>query len=66
MTLVVMDVRRDRTMIALIYRGIYDRMDMLFQSVPEEIAMRYSVVWTSMLMDWVEDLEYQWVDTAER
>ena len=53
-------------MIALIDRGLYDRIDMLFRSVPEERAMRYSAVCTSMLTDRVEDLEYLWVDVVER
>ena len=31
-------------MIALIDRGLYNRTDTLFRSVPEERAMRYSAV----------------------
>ena len=53
-------------MIALIDKGLYDRTDALFQSVPEERAMRYSAVCTSMLRDRVEDLEYQREDAAKR
>ena len=53
-------------MIALINRGLYDRMDTLFRSVPEERAMRYSAVYTSMLMDRVKDLECQREDAAKR
>ena len=53
-------------MIALIDRGLYDRTDALFWSVPEERAMRYLAVCTSMLMDRVEDLECQREDTAKR
>ena len=53
-------------MIALIDKGLYDRSEIQFQSVPEERAMRYSAVCMSMLMDRVEDLEYQRVDTAKR
>ena len=53
-------------MIALIDRGLYDRMEMQFRSVPEVRAMRYLAVCTSMLTDRVEDLEYQGVDTAKR
>ena len=52
-------MRRDRTMIALIDRGLYDRTDTLFQSIPEERAMRYLAVCTSMLTDRVKDLECQ-------
>ena len=53
-------------MIALINRGLYNRTEMQFQSVPEERAMRYSAVCTSMLTDRAEDLEYQRVDAAKR
>ena len=53
-------------MIALIDRGLYDRTDVQFQSVPEERAMRYLAICTSMLMDRVEDLEYQREDAAKR
>ena len=53
-------------MIALIDRGLYDRTDAQFQSVPEERAMRYLAVCTSMLTDRVEDLEYQREDAAKR
>ena len=52
-------------MIALIDRGLYDRSKIQFQSVPEERAMRYSAVCTSMLTDRVEDLEYQREDAAK-
>ena len=53
-------------MIALIDRGLYDRPEIRFRSVPEERAMRYSAVCTSMLMDRVEDLEYQREDAVKR
>ena len=53
-------------MIALIDRGLYDRTDALFRSVPEERAMRYLAVCTSMLTDRVEDLECQREDSAKR
>ena len=53
-------------MIALIDRGLYNRSEIQFQTVPEERAMRYSAVCMSMLTDGVEDLEYQRVDTAKR
>ena len=53
-------------MIALIDRGLYDRPEIQFQSVPEERAMRYSAVCMSMLTDRVEDLEYQREDAAKR
>ena len=53
-------------MIALIDRGLYDRTDALFQSVPEERAMRYLAVCTSMLADRVEDLECQREDGVKR
>ena len=53
-------------MIALIDRGLYDRMDTLFRSVPEERAMRYSAVCMSMLADRVEDLECQREDATKR
>ena len=53
-------------MIALIDRGLYDRTDTLFRSVPEERAMRYSAVCVSMLVDRVEDLECQREDGVKR
>ena len=53
-------------MIALIDRGLYDRLEIQFRSVPEERAMRYSAVCMSMLTDRVEDLEYQREDAAKR
>ena len=53
-------------MIALIDRGLYDRPEIQFRSVPEERAMRYSAICTSMLMGRVEDLEYQREDAAKR
>ena len=53
-------------MIALIDRGLYDRPEIQFRSVPEERAMRYSAVCMSMLTDRVEDLEYQREDAAKR
>ena len=53
-------------MIALIDSGLYDRSEIQFRSVPEERAMRYSAVCTSMLTDRVEDCECQRVDAAKR
>ena len=53
-------------MIALIDRGLYNRMDVLFQSVPEERAMRYLAVCMSMLTDRVEDLECQREDAVKQ
>ena len=53
-------------MITLIDKGLYDRTDALFRSVPEERAMRYSAVCTSMLVDRVEDLKAQRMDAAGR
>ena len=53
-------------MIALIDRGLYDRPEIQFRSVPEERAMRYLAVCTSMLMDRVKDLEYQREDAAKQ
>ena len=53
-------------MIALIDRGLYNRPEIHFRSVPEERAMRYSAVCTSMLTDRVEDLEYQREDAVKR
>ena len=53
-------------MIALIDRGLYNRLEIQFQSVPEEMAMRYSAVCTSMLTDRVKDLKYQREDAAKR
>ena len=53
-------------MIALIDRGLYDRTDVQFRSILEERAMKYSAVCMSMLMDRVEDLEYQREDATKR
>ena len=53
-------------MIALINRGLYDRPEIQFRSVPEERAMRYLAVCSSMLTDRVEDFEYQREDAAKR
>ena len=53
-------------MITLIDRGLYDRTDALFRSVPEERVMRYSAVCTSMLTDRVKDLECQRADATKR
>ena len=53
-------------MIALIDRGLYDRTDTLFRSIPEERAMRYLAVCMSMLTDRVEDLECQREDSVKR
>ena len=53
-------------MIALIDRGLYNRPEVQFQSIPEERAMRYSAICTSMLTDRVEDLEYQREDATKR
>ena len=53
-------------MIALIDRGQYNRPEIQFQSVPEERAMRYSAVCTSMLTDRVKDLESQREDAAKQ
>ena len=50
-------------MISLLDRGLYDRPEIQFRSVPEERAMRYLAVCTSMLTDRVEDLEYQMLRT---
>ena len=52
------DPRRDRTLATLIDKGLYDRkMEEQYWNVPEERAMRYAVVCTSMLSDRVEGLE---------
>ena len=52
-------------MIALIDKGLYDRPEIQFRSIPEERAMRYSAVCTSMLTDRVEDLKYQREDAVK-
>ena len=44
------------TLVELIDRGLYDQMDNEIRSIPEERAMRYSVVCTSMLLDQVDNL----------
>ena len=54
----VSDPRRDRTLATLINKGLYDRKwEEQYQNVPEERAMRYAAVCTSMLSDWVEGLK---------
>ena len=52
------DPRRDRTLTALIDKGLYDRKwEEQYWNVPEERSMRYTAVCTLMLSDWVEGLE---------
>ena len=52
------DPRRDRTLATLIDKGLYDRkQEEQYRNVPEERAMRYAAVCTSMLSDQVEGLE---------
>ena len=52
------DPRRDRTLATLIDKGLYDwKWEEQFRNVPEERAMRYTAVCTSMLSDRVEGLE---------
>ena len=40
----------------LINKGLYDRGDNEIRSIPEERAMRYMVVCSSMLLDRVDNL----------
>ena len=56
-SLVVDDERHDLSLEKLLDIGLYDRWGEMPRSTPEERAMRYSVVCTSMLADQVEDLE---------
>ena len=51
------DERHDPSLEKLIDFGLYDRWGEMPRSTPEERAMRYSAVCTSMLADHVEDLE---------
>ena len=52
------DPRRDRTSATLIDKGLYDqKWEEQYRNVPEERAMRYAAVCTSMLSDQVEGLE---------
>ena len=51
------DERHDPSLEKLIDFGLYDRWGEMPRSTPEERAMRYSAVCTSMLADRVEDLE---------
>ena len=51
------DERHDPSLEKLIDFGLYDRWGEMPRSTPEERAMRYSAVCTSMLADQVEDLE---------
>ena len=51
------DERHDPSLEKLLDIGLYDRWGEMPRSTPEERAMRYSVVCTSMLADRVEDLE---------
>ena len=54
---VVDDERHDLSLKKLIDIRLYDRWGDMVRSTPEERAMRYSAVCTSMLADRVEDLE---------
>ena len=52
------DPKRDSTLATLIDKGLYDRkQEEQYRSVPEERAMRYAAVCTSMLSDRVEGLK---------
>ena len=51
------DERHDLSLEKLLDIGLYDRWGEMPRSTPEERAMRYSAVCTSMLADRVEDLE---------
>ena len=54
---IVDDERHDLSLEKLLDIGLYDRWGEMPRSTPEERAMRYSAVCTSMLADRVEDLE---------
>ena len=54
---IVDDERHDPSLKKLIDIGLYDQWGDMVRSTPEERAMRYSAVCTSMLADQVEDLE---------
>ena len=54
---VVDDERHDPSLEKLLDIGLYDRWGEMPRSTPEERAMRYSAVCTSMLADQVKDLE---------
>ena len=61
------DPRRDRTLVTLIDKGLYDwKTEEQYRSVPEERAMRYAAVCTSMLLDQVEGLEESRTDFEPR
>ena len=51
------DERHDPSLEKLLDIGLYNRWGEMPRSTPEERAMRYSAVCTSMLADRVEDLE---------
>ena len=51
------DERHDPSLEKLLDIGLYDRWGEMPRTTPEERAMRYSAVCTSMLADRVEDLE---------
>jgi hypothetical protein len=56
-SIIVNDTRVDRTLITLIDKGLYDRVGAdEIRNVPEERAMRYTAVCTSMVTDRVETL----------
>jgi hypothetical protein len=58
-SIIVNDTRVDRTLITLIDKGLYDRVGAdEIRNVPEERAMRYTAVCTSMMTDRVENLEF--------
>ena len=50
----------------LIDKGLYDRGDNEIRNIPEERAMRYTAVCTSMLLDQVDDLGGFQMDVGPR
>ena len=50
----------------LIDKGLYDQGDNKIRNIPEERAMRYTAVCTSMLLDQVDDLGEFQMDVGPR
>jgi hypothetical protein len=66
-SIIVNNVRVDRTLITLIDKGLYDRVGANeIRNIPEERTMRYTAVCTSMVTDRVENLEFFREEVAKR
>ena len=56
----------DLSLVELIDKGLYDRGENEIRNIPEERAMRYTAVCTSMLLDRVDNLGGVQMDVGPR